>query len=240
MESKPYIMLTFHIIYTPDTVRLLSFFAKSLLYYSDCKFCLVSNACKDYEKAILRQMCEEEERLSFIDLPTAKMWLHGKALNYLFRQNKSDYFCFMDSDIFATGAFMPQFEQLIQKNAGVFSCSSLWMRDEDKTVPDNYSKLSGRYNRTPRGICLGSSYFAIYNKKKIKGLLSKSEIDLNKFYWNQIMPEHQQEIVLLGLKRNYYDTCRVFNLLLLNRGEKLHFEEAKAFDSHRWCKCKNS
>ena len=220
-------MLTFYIIYTPDTVRLLSFFVKSLLYHSDCNFCLVSNACREDEDTILRQMCVGEKRLSFLKLPTEKMWSHGEALNYLFHLNKSDYFCFMDSDIFATGKFLTQFEPLIEKNAGVFSCSSLWMRDEEKAVPDSYPILSGRYNRTSDGICLGSSYFAIYNCKKINALIEKSSIDLNNFFWKDLPVKHQKEIAELGLQRKRYDTCRVFNLRLLSRGEQLHFEESK-------------
>lgn len=218
--------MNFFIIYTPNTVKILSPLIFSLLKNSTCTFCLVSNGCQEKEKQLLKNLCSKEKRLLFLNLPTNQMWQHGKALNYLYQINQSDYFCFMDSDIFATNPYLPQFEGLINDCVGVFSCSALWMPDRDKVMPKTYPKVSGRYHSTIKGICTGSSYFAIYNCKKIRALSPRIKVDFNKFKWNDIPKPYQKILSNLDLKKSEYDTGKVFNIILHYYGEQLYFAEA--------------
>lgn len=218
--------MNFFIIYIPNTVKILSPLIFSLLRNSTCTFCLVSNGCQEEEKQFLKNLCSKEKRLLFLNLPTNQMWQHGKALNYLYQFNQSDYFCFMDSDIFAMNPYLSQFEALIDDYTGVFSCSALWMPDRDKVMPETYPKISGRYHSTTKGVCTGSSYFAIYNCKKIRALYPRIKIDFNKFKWNDIPKSYQKILSNLGLEKSEYDTGKVFNIMLYHYGEQLYFTEA--------------
>ncbi|MGB1249598.1 MAG: glycosyltransferase [Candidatus Promineifilaceae bacterium] len=220
-------MLNFHIIYTPDTAQLLVPFVKSLLRHSDCHFRLVSNHCTNKDKQILKSTCQKETRLTYIDLPTTeKPWDHGDALNYLYERDRSEYFCFMDSDIFAAGPFMHQFLPYMESYAGIFSCSSMWMRESNKTLPLESRSVAGRFNRSKHGHCLGSTYFAIYRRDKIDKLMSSLNMRMAKCRWSDIDLETQVKLAHLELKHEQYDTARVLNLSLLAGGHKLYFAES--------------
>lgn len=224
-KSTDHTPLKFHIIYTPYTVDLLAFFVWSLLKYSECTFCLVSNACTEQEDQFLQILADTEERLSFLKLPNEEVWKHGKVLNFLYERENSDYFSFMDSDIFAIRPFMSQFLPLIQTHVSVSSCSSLWMREKDKVLPKGLNLLSGRYHKTKQGICLGSTYFAIYNLKRINALSNFSDIDFQKKVWEDLSIKQQSIFTNPNFRPIKFDTAKLLNLLLANEKEKLCFAE---------------
>ena len=68
-------------------------------------FRLVSNSCLPPERRFLEQLSRQDIRLSFWAIPAKTRLPHGHALNYVQAMTRGDYFCFMDSDIFATGCF---------------------------------------------------------------------------------------------------------------------------------------
>jgi len=217
--------LTFHIIYIQDTVRFFYRFVYTLLEHSDCHFCLVSNACLAEEKQLLQDMCQSEERLTFCDLPTSENWIHGKALSYLYQLNTADFFCFMDSDIFATGPFMEQFQTYLLQHGSISSCSSLWMLEAEKKMPTGEERVGGRYHTTADGINVGSSYFSIYNCKMIEQRITREQITFERIDWWKIAPSLQKQLKNNGLVYKVYDTAKLINLRLhLSKESSIYLE----------------
>ena len=220
--------LTFNIVYIPGSVRYLRLFALSLVDSADCSFRLVSNGCGPDEAHLLRDFCGRSPRLEFLALPYDRMVSHGRALSCLQSQERSAYFCFMDSDILATGQFLNEFVSLLAQHAGVFSCSPVWCTAEDQVLPATFQRMAGRYNWTEAGVCLGSSYFAIYDNRVLTSLFRSTGIDFRRYLWGELPLDHRSELSRMGLKMGLYDTGKAVNLLLLCRGHQLCFKESPA------------
>ena len=213
----------FHIIYTPGTAIYLTPLVHSLLAWSDCTFRLVANGCLADEQAFLRHFCDSSTRLEFSALPTKKVVRHGQALAFLHEQTTSDHFCFMDSDILATGEFVEAFQHRLQHNRGLFSCNPIWCRSAEQILPDDAPVIHGRYNNTSAGLCLGSTYFAIYDNQLLTDFLRTTAVGFDGYQWSRIPPRDQETLSALGQRREGYDTGKVLHLLLLAQGEDLLF-----------------
>jgi len=216
---------TFNIIYTPGNVKHLRLFSLSILKWSDCSLRLVSNGCAPEESNMLELLCQKHKRLEFFKLPFDNIIKHGAALSYLQKLEKSDYFCFMDSDILATNNFMDDFIPYIDKYSGIFSGTAIWMKEEMQVMKKSYPRIGGRFNRTTDGLCLGSTFFAIYNNKDLTGLLDDTNITFNKYHgWNKVPDKVHEELIKLGMKAKVYDTGKLINILLESRGARLIFK----------------
>ena len=106
--------LQFNIIFTPYTVRYLKPFIASLLKWSDCRYRLVANALSSEDKDQLIELADQHDRLEFIVLSETGPIEHGKALRWLQERTESPWFCFMDSDIIATGPFLDQVAERLE------------------------------------------------------------------------------------------------------------------------------
>ena len=218
----------FNIVYVPGTVRLLVPFVFGLLEWSGCSFRLVANGCSPEEVGLLQRLCSRNLRLDFLALPFEKTVEHGQALSHLQSLEQSDHFCFMDSDILATGDFMNQFIPHLDRHTGVFSCSSICYRDAEKVLLASSRRVFGRYHTTEQGVCLGSTYFAIYDNLTLTRVIKSEGIDFNRYRWVDIRPCHQASLAKIGLDRQWYDTGKLLNLLLLIQGKSLVFVETPA------------
>ena len=216
---------TFHIIYTPGVVKYLRLFILSLLRWSDCSFRLVANGCLSEEIRDLRAFCHKNPRLEFLRLPSKKMMKHGDALNYLQLIEPSDYFCFMDPDILVTGEFLEEFIPCLEQNVGVFSGFPIWCESEEQILPETFPKIFGRHNITSDGLCIGGTFFAIYNNIKLSQIIQSTGISFDQYTWQQIPEQYQRQIAEMGLKKETYDTGKVLNLLLLAQKHSLIFKE---------------
>ncbi len=206
--------LCFHIIYIPGTVKPLQLLLHSLLKWSDCTFRLVANGCSADEVCALQRLCANNPRLSFMALPTSQLLIHGDALNYLQAQCQDAYFCFMDSDIYAVAPFMPDFLPLLTQYSGIFSGMPLRYPQSGLAVPAGQTFWAGPYTHAPTGICLGSTFFAIYNNQVITEIRRTTGIGFTKYCWEAIPPAYQVRIKALGLCHEIYDTGKVLNLIL--------------------------
>ncbi len=202
----------FHIIYMPGTVKYLHFFARSLLRWSSFSFRLVANGCSNEEKKILQQLCDNNDRLEFIALPTIEIMPHGQALNYLQALNSSNYFCFMDSDIFATADLSSITDCLTQYDATFYYPSICW-----KKVINNTS-----YN----GIPLSCTYFAIYNQKSLSRFIHSTGIGFDKYHWSKVPKEFQDKLTKAGFHRKGYDTGKLLYFLWLIEKQQFRFIES--------------
>jgi hypothetical protein len=156
-------MFTFNIIYMPGTVKYLYFFVLSLLKWSDCSFRLVSNGCGPAEVNLLKQFCRQQPRLELCVLPFNRVIPHDQALAYLHALDQPDYFCFMDSDIFAKGDFLTPLVPHLNQHAALFSSSSCWCKAEEQILPTSFRKMQGRFNHTDQGVgCMPGEYLFCY------------------------------------------------------------------------------
>jgi GT2 family glycosyltransferase len=152
--------LTFNIIYTRGTVRYLRLLVFSLLKWSESSFRLVANACSPEEVRLLQELCYKNSRLEFLALPSERGMQHSEVLSYLQALERLDHFCFMDSDIIATGDFVNEMLPYLDNHAAVFSAPPLWCTEEEQILPDTFPVMGGRFNRTSSGLCIGSTHFA--------------------------------------------------------------------------------
>ncbi len=220
--------LKFNIIYTPGTVRYLSVFVSSLLKWSACSFRLVSNGCPHPERRYLQQLCADHQRLEYWTIPCNGTVDHGTALNYLQAMTTEDHFCFMDSDIFATGEFLADFQPHLERVAGVFAGAPIWLKAGDETLPASFRIMSGLHGRMEDGTCLGSSFFAIYDNHAITRFLQSTGVGFSAYKWSEIPVHLQQQLAARGWKKDSYDTAKVLNLLLQIQGHQLEFHENPA------------
>lgn len=223
--------LEFNIIFTPGTVKYLQLFVFSLLKWSDCSFRLVANGCSVEEKGLLENLCQKKSRLKFLALPSDTVMRHGQALSFLQTIEQSDYFCFMDSDILATGDFASELAPHLDRCAGVFSSSPMWCRPEERTLLDTYPRMSGWFNRTETGMCLGGTYLAMYDNSVLTSVRQSTSVDFEQRKWANVPVQYQDWLAEVGLTKRVYDTGKLLNLLLLAQGEQLVCVES-AFLQH--------
>lgn len=220
--------LTFHIIYTPETVKPLLPLLYSLLKWSDCHFRLVANGCSAAEQATLQQLCADNPRLTYLALPTTQVMLHGHALNYLQAQNQEPYFCFMDSDIYAIAAFLPTFLPQLAESSALFSGMSLRFPATGLVAPNGKDFLAGPFTHTEDQLCVGTTFFAIYHNAAITQLRQTTGIGFTKYRWDELPRAYQEQLALIGAQHQRYDTAKVLNLVLHVQGHHLHYQPCAA------------
>lgn len=220
--------IVFHIIYVRGTVRALLPFLDTLLHWSECRYCLVANGCDAAELAQLRRRCQGEPRLRLTTLPGPDVLSHGAALNYLYRHTTGDTFCFMDSDILATGDFLAALLPHLPGAAGVFSAWPLYVKASERVLPDDSAYLVGHHSMTPSGVHLGGTYLAIYARAALDAGMAVAPAGFNVGWWADLPAPTQARLQSIGQVRVRYDTGRVLNLHLLQLGYKLHVQQSAA------------
>jgi hypothetical protein len=227
LASEAGMELRFNIVYTTGTVRHLRLFVVSLLRWSDCAFRLVANACSPQETRLLQEMCLSSPRLEFLALPYKKMTPHDETLSYLQSIERSDHFCFMDSDILATGDFMSEMSPHLQQCAGVFSGSPIWCTAEEQVLPATVPRVRGQFSKTDDGVCLGSSYFAIYDNNVLTEFVQSTGVDFRRYWWREVPAPHQRQLVRMALQKDRYDTGKLLNILLSAQGKAIVFVDSQ-------------
>jgi len=212
--------MTFNIIYTPNSVAATSFFIGSLLEYSDFNFRLVSNGCTIKERNQLTQLSESNCRLSYHCYPTNKCAVHGHVLNYLQAMTDEDYFCFMDSDIFAFSKI--SLADFMYKNAAAyFSAMPIWVKDSECNMSSNFHIMSGNFNMLDNNQCIGGSYFAVYNNTQLTEIMQHYSVGFEQCRLSQLSIEAQQILKSINFRQSIFDTGKAINVLMNSHGLKL-------------------
>lgn len=202
----------FHVVYTPGTVRTLSLFAWSLLEHTDARYCLVSNGCSRLERAFLAALAARDPRLRHLDLGVA-MLPHGEALDVLLERSSGPWFGFLDSDLLATGDF-------VQPPAGgaVFTGRPTWVAASEETLGPDFQVVSGTFQRDSRGLLLGSTYCALYDRSAL--LQARKEARIG-FAPAPLPPPVRQRLSEAGLGRAVFDTGKALNAWMALSGAPL-------------------
>ena len=139
--------LNFNIVYTVGTVRYLRLLVFSLLKWSEASFRLVANGCSPEEAHMLEELCRSSSQLEFLALPSTTLLPHSDVLSHLQSMEQSQYFCFMDSDILATGDFVSEMAPYLGQYSAVFSATPIWCTEEEQVLPDILPRMPGHFNR---------------------------------------------------------------------------------------------
>ena len=178
--------LRLNLIYIGGTVRELHTFLYGLLKWSTCRFRLIANACQPDECKLLRSLCQGDPRLEFIDLQAPRLLKHGDVLNRLQSHPASEHFGFIDSDMFADGDFLPPVIAGLEGHAAVFAGTHLGVDAELGTLGSGFQTVSGAYQQTAGGLCLGSSHFAIYDNRILTDTMRATGVTLDMYRWEEL------------------------------------------------------
>ena len=215
-----------NVIYTPGAVRYMAFFALSLLEHSACQVRLVSNGCDVTERRLLAQLADSQVDMSYHEIPCPQMLPHHDALKHLHALSDGDFFCFVDSDLLATGPFMDELLPLIEGSSAVCSGAPVWVSPRDQVLPKDFRMMSGIHSRAHDGICLGSTFFAIYDNRLLTRVMQESGLGFNSYRWDEIPVAEKVLLAKKGLQHDYYDTAKVLSLALTVRGYPLAYRDS--------------
>lgn len=210
--------LIFHIIYVPRSVSYLLAFVESMLRWSDCSFRLVSNGCDEDEQTFMKTFCERSPRLTFMALPTTQPMAHQDALNYLLARTNTETFCFLDSDIFASGPFLDEIINQLSGHAAVFGGAPFWLRPQDQQMSPDVNIACGEHNRTHTGLPLGSTFLAVYDNRALTDFVTAQGMGFEIRDWPQLPSTLQAWCAKREMRGYWFDTGKALNLGLQQQG----------------------
>ena len=218
--------LQFNIIYTPETVRYLTPFVTTLLQWSDCRYRLIANGCHPHEVELLQSIADLDERLELLVMPGIRMIPHGDMLNYLQEREQSAYFCFMDSDVVATGPFLEEFRGHIEASDCFSSCLPLWHNDEDIVIPDWLKHMHGIHAYTTDGRTIACDYFVVYDNAKLTRAMQDSGVSMAVVGWQDLPDAAKTTLNQMGQQKKDYDTGKVLTLLMADNGDTVTYRDS--------------
>ena len=187
--------LHFNIIFIPHSVKYLQYGVLSLLRYCDYQFRLIANGLGRAEYRILERLVEGNSRLSLFGKPGGKLILHGDMLNTLLEQSESDWFCFMDNDVFAIAPFQSQIDDHLEQ-CDVFSFGSSDRQEEQRQsmlASEPGFKGSGSYMggglRTPGGLPFALTHLCVYPRQKLVDLVAETDVGFEHYAPLKSLPE---------------------------------------------------
>lgn len=217
--------LQFNIIFTPHTVAYLSPFVHSLLEWTDCRYRIVNNGCGPEEQALLEDLCRTDPRLDYLNMSADAMIQHGEALQWLLERTDSPWFCFMDSDILATGPYIERIAAHLE-NCDVFSTGlPLWYAPEEISLPPDFRRLHGIHFSTTDGRILGGTYFAVYRSQVLRDAMEETGVDLRIYRWEDVPERHRSTLASHKLDKLEYDTGMLLMSLMYAEGTRFAVEE---------------
>jgi len=75
---------------------------------------------------------------------------------------------------------------------------------------------------------LGTSYFAIYDRAQVRAVTAETGVSFNTYPWEFLRPEVQRKLSALELRTHWYDTGKLMNILLADKGARLVFADLPA------------
>jgi hypothetical protein len=201
--------LRFFVIYTPKTFSILKAAVQSMHHFSNYRFTLVGNGIDDQEVKELSEFCQQSNRYNFVDLPGNVTVPHGTALMYLLNSCEDEYFCFMDSDIFAAADYTAELENYIRTSDVFSSCKPLeWL---NKTSAPGYR---GHNTVSPSGLSVATTYFSVYKRVKLIDVLRKYKISMERYMRIVQVPNNVINLISEKDKHTWkFNTGKLANLL---------------------------
>jgi hypothetical protein len=149
---------------------------------------------------------------------------HGAALDtVLAARDDGEFFCFVDPDILAQGAYLGPFADALDAGcAGVTSGKGIWT--DDVVVPAGHPGVPGECFYSPDGYLFGSPHFAMYRRVPLLETISRWQVGFGSA-GGDLTPEALNALAAAGHAYWIYDTGKIVNILLQEDGHRLcHFE----------------
>lgn len=200
-------------------------FLRSLIEVTNLPLRLVANGCKPYEEQLLARACEESERLEFHSLRSARTIGHGEALDQLLAIETSELFTFMDSDIFATASVSMSDIEPLPGEVASSACRPVWHSEHDACMPASYQIMGGRYTSSATGHFLGCTYLASYRSDVLREVMASMGLSFRRYRRKHLPADILLKLDGLGLRKQFYDTAKVINIILQHEGHKMSFRE---------------
>ena len=216
---------TFNVIYTPGTVATLRYFVPTLIRHTRARFRLVANGCSAREQHQLARLALTSDQLEYHLFPSRKIRNHGIVITHLLQLEDGDLFCFMDSDIFATGDFVAELGPHLEGQAAFFSGRPIWSNATDQVAARGV-RFCGPHNQSESGVTVGSTYFAIYRRPELLDVIEWSGLNFEKVTAFLDIPERlQHALEELGCRTDTYEVGKLLNLLLQIRGASIRYHD---------------
>jgi hypothetical protein len=213
--------LVFNVIFVPGTVRYLRLAIMSLVEMSDFRYRLVSNGLGESERRQLREFCDAAPRLEYREYPDDGLLAHGDMLNRLLADADHEYFCFMDSDIFACERFGEEVERHLAECDVFSSCLNAVVDEEIPGVG-----YGGTSIQTPTGLSLATTYFAIYRREPLQRVIRECGIGFERHRPSEGLPplsipaEHAAPLA----DERLIDTGKLMNICAACSGLRFRYE----------------
>lgn len=152
---------------------------------------------------------------------------HHEVLHQLLPLDEDPWFAFIDSDMLALAPFMPPFRAAMEKHDGIFTGLPLWHEEHEQSIPLAYNVLGGRYYKAHNDMITGLSYCALYRREPLLRFMETSGIGFERYHWHQIPIHIQKQVQGLGLKKRFYDTAKLLNILWQQEGGRFCVLDSK-------------
>jgi hypothetical protein len=201
--------VTLNVIYVEGTARPLSLGALSLLRHTSFRLRLVSNGCSPAEDAHLKSLCASEPRLEFVRLPAearqrrgpaAGRVQHCDAIDHLQRAERSPWFGFVDSDVFAVGPVAGPVAPGRGELLSAFPPTAAWPRAHER--------------RLRKRNAVGSSFFAVYDNAALDELRERTGVGFERYRWQSVPEDLRRLLGAAGHACPKFDTGKLLNTLL--------------------------
>lgn len=215
--------LTFNIVFTPGTVKYLRLGALTLLRYSPYRYRLVANGLLEDERQLLRRLVVSSNRFDFHGLDESGVLEHGLVLNHLVGIEESDYFCFIDSDIFAVAEFATPLESALQTCDVLSSCRCLLWDPDDVSFG-----FVGRSTHAPTGEPLPSTFFSVCRTEVVRRWSQELGIGFQRYRHDEMSPGMREIARRFGWNGELCDTGKLLYLAGLSQGGRFWHREFPA------------
>lgn len=210
--------LVFNIVFTKNTFYYFRYLTRTFLQNSSVQVRIVLNGCSEPEQAeAINFVAEYEGRVFLAIASNDKILPHHDSINMMLAEDeKSEYFCFADSDIFARDSFMHFFSGIKGSPGMICSGDTIWT--EDNVVVGKNIELWGRFYYDQQGWTFGSSYFCIYNRMILNEIMEKYSVDFRRYAKEAIPKQALERVLDAGHDYSWYDTGKVLNILMVLEG----------------------
>ncbi len=221
--------IVFNVVWTGDTHRHMRHFLDTVIAQSSARFRYILNACdaESIEALTDDARTRSDRIIDVVNVSSSDMVAHGVALDAVYdRDDGSDLFCFIDTDIKARAPFVDDFLALLVDADGVTSGKEVWT--DDNVVPDDHPGVGGRHFFRSDGYVYGSPHFAMYKRAALDDTFGRWGVGFGAAGRPNVSDAAWDRIVESGHEYLVYDTGKIVNILLQEDGHRLVHEEHDA------------
>jgi hypothetical protein len=139
---------------------------------------------------------------------------HGAMLDRLLTMETGPYFCFVDSDVFATGD--TDVAELVPGDGESFRWTGLplWQSATNAVMPTHHRRFNGPFVRTDDGTAVAGTYVACFRTAPLRAVIDRYGIGFDDAAWDDLPATVQTIFEQRGLRKVFFDTGQVIGLLI--------------------------